>query len=136
MNKRNGFTVIELLVVIAFLIAVAVLGFFQLSKIRDESDNTKKRTAINAMYYSLEEGFYAKNGYYPEKLEDRTLLTMDTALLNDPNNKKIGDRASAYRYEAANCNNGKCKSYKLRAVLAGEDDYVKESRHKQSNRPN
>ena len=130
MNKRNGFTVIELLVVIAFLIAVAVLGFFQLSKIRDESDNTKKRTAINAMYYSLEEGFYAKNGYYPEKLEDRTLLTMDTALLNDPNNKKIGDRASAYRYEAANCNNDKCKSYKLRAVLAGEDDYVKESRHK------
>ena len=130
MNKRNGFTVIELLVVIAFLIAVAVLGFFQLSKIRDESDNTKKRTAINAMYYSLEEGFYAKNGYSPEKLEDRTLLTMDTALLNDPNNKKIGDRASAYRYEAANCNNGKCKSYKLRAVLAGEDDYIKESRHK------
>ena len=130
MNKRNGFTVIELLVVIAFLIAVAVLGFFQLSKIRDESDNTKKRTAINAMYYSLEEGFYAKNGYYPEKFEDRTLLTMDTALLNDPNNKKIGDKASAYRYEAANCNNGKCKSYKLRAVLAGEDDYIKESRHK------
>ena len=130
MNKRNGFTVIELLIVIAFLIAVAILGFFQLSKIRDESDNTKKRTAINAMYYSLEEGFYAKNGYYPEKLEDRTLLTMDTTLLNDPNNKKIGDRASAYRYEAANCNNGKCKSYKLRAVLAGEDDYVKESRHK------
>ena len=130
MNKRNGFTVIELLVVIAFLIAAAVLGFFQLSKIRDESDNTKKRAAINAMYYSLEEGFYAKNGYYPEKLEDRTLLTMDTALLNDPNNKKIGDKASAYRYEAANCNNGKCKSYKLRAVLAGEDDYIKESRHK------
>lgn len=130
MNKRNGFTVIELLVVIAFLIAAAVLGFFQLSKIRDESDNTKKRTAINAMYYSLEEGFYAKNGYYPEKLEDRTLLTMDTALLNDPNNKKIGDKASAYRYEAANCNNSKCKSYKLRATLAGEDDYVKESRHK------
>ena len=93
MNKRNGFTVIELLVVIAFLIAVAVLGFFQLSKIRNESDNTKKRTAINAMYYSLEEGFYAKNGYYPEKIEDKTLLTMDTALLNDPNNKKIGDRA-------------------------------------------
>lgn len=130
MNKRNGFTVIELLVVIAFLIAVAVLGFFQLSKIRDESDNTKKRTAINAMYYSLEEGFYAKNGYYPEKIEDKTLLTMDTALLNDPNNKKIGDRASAYRYEAVNCSNGKCKSYKLRAVLAGEDDYIKESRHK------
>lgn len=130
MNKRNGFTVIELLVVIAFLIAVAVLGFFQLSKIRNESDNTKKRTAINAMYYSLEEGFYAKNGYYPEKIEDKTLLTMDTALLNDPNNKKIGDRTSAYRYEAANCNNGKCKSYKLRAVLAGEDDYIKESRHK------
>ena len=118
------------MVVIAFLIAVAVLGFFQLSKIRDESDNTKKRTAINAMYYSLEEGFYAKNGYYPEKIEDKTLLTMDTALLNDPNNKKIGDRASAYRYEAANCSNGKCKSYKLRAVLAGEDDYIKESRHK------
>ena len=130
MNKRNGFTIIELLVVATFLIIIAILGFSQYTKLTNESNNTKKRTAINAMYYSLEEGFYAKNGYYPEKLEDRTLLTMDTALLNDPNNKKIGDRASAYRYEAANCNNGKCKSYKLRAVLAGEDDYVKESRHK------
>ena len=130
MNKRIVFFFIDFLVVIVFLIAVAFLGFFRLSKIRNESDNTKKRTAINAMYYSLEEGFYAKNGYYPEKIEDKTLLTMDTALLNDPNNKKIGDRASAYRYEAANCNNGKCKSYKLRAVLADEDDYIKESRHK------
>jgi hypothetical protein len=43
----------------------------------NESNNAKKRTAINAMHYSLEEGFYVKNGYYPEKLEEGTLPTMD-----------------------------------------------------------
>ena len=82
------------------------------------------------MHYSLEEGFYVKNGYYPEKLEEGTLPTMDPALLKDPQGKKIGEKDSSYRYESSNCNDGKCKSYKLVTTLVDEDDYVKESRHK------
>ena len=130
MNKRNGFTVIELLVVITFLIAIAILGFSQYTKLINESNNTKKRTAINAIYYSLEESFYVKNGYYPEKLEDTTLKTMDAELLKDPNGKKVGEKDSSYRYESTNCKDGKCKSYRLVATLVGEDDYIKDSRHK------
>ena len=130
MNKRNGFTIIELLVVATFLIIIAILGFSQYTKLTNESNNAKKRTAINAMHYSLEEGFYVKKGYYPEKLEEGTLPTMDPALLKDPQGKKIGEKNSSYRYESSNCNDGKCKSYKLVATLVDEDDYVKESRHK------
>ena len=92
MNKRNGFTIIELLVVATFLIIIAILGFSQYTKLTNESNNAKKRTAINAMHYSLEEGFYVKNGYYPEKLEEGTLPTMDPALLKDPQGKKIGKK--------------------------------------------
>jgi len=118
------------LVVATFLIIIAILGFSQYTKLTNESNNAKKRTAINAMHYSLEEGFYVKNGYYPEKLEEGTLPTMDPALLKDPQGKKIGDKDSSYRYESSNCNDGKCKSYKLIATLVNEDDYIKESRHK------
>ena len=129
MNKRNGFTVIELLVVIAFLIAVAVLGFFQLSKIRDESDNTKKRTAINAMYYSLEEGFYAKNGYYPASIDSKTLRTVDPALFTDPKGKKLGSSGSNYVYESTGCNNeNRCTGYTLRSSMEREDTYTKTNR--------
>ena len=129
MNKRNGFTVIELLVVIAFLIAAAVLGFFQLSKIRDESDNTKKRTAINAMYYSLEEGFYAKNGYYPASIDSKTLRTVDPALFTDPKGKKLGNSGSNYVYESTGCNNeNRCTGYTLRSSMEREDTYTKTNR--------
>lgn len=65
MNRQKGFTVIELLVVAGFLIAVAVLGYIQFSKITNEAENTTRRTAINAIYYSLEEDFYKRNQYYP-----------------------------------------------------------------------
>ena len=130
MQKQKGFTVIELLIVAAFLITVAILGFFQYSKITNESQNSQRRTSINAIYYSLEEWFYAKNNYYPEKIEDNTLPTMDAALLSDPKNVKIGSGESDYRYEPRKCNDGKCKSYSLRTSLHDEDDYVKESRHK------
>ena len=75
MQKQKGFTVIELLIVAAFLITVAILGFFQYSKITNESQNSQRRTSINAIYYSLEEWFYAKNNYYPEKIENNTLPT-------------------------------------------------------------
>ena len=130
MNKQKGFTVIELVVVAAFLIIAGILGYSQFTKINNDLNNSHKRTAINAMYYSLEEGFFAKHSYYPEKINDDTLPTMDAELLKDPDGNKIGDSGSAYRYEAANCTNGQCKSYTLRSTLSGEADYVKESRHK------
>lgn len=130
MNQQKGFTVIELLIVASFLIAIAILGYNQFSKIANESENSTRRTAINAVYYSLEEDFYKKNQYYPEKIEDNTLPTMDAALLKDSNNKKISETGSLYRYEPINCKDGKCKSYILHTTLMGETDFIKESRNK------
>ncbi len=130
MNKQKGFTVIELIVVTAFLITVAILGFSQWSKLTNEKNNAAKRTAINAIYYSLEEDFYKRNGYYPEKIDDKTLPTMDAALLTDPAGVKLGEGASSYRYESTDCSDSKCRSYTIRTSLVGEDDYVKESRNK------
>ena len=132
MNKRNGFTIIELLVVATFLIIIAILGFSQYTKLTNESNNAKKRTAINAMHYSLEEGFYKNNSYYPETIGDETLPTMDAELLIDPNGVKIGESDSVYRYEPANCQDGKCQEYTLRTSLTNEEDFIRQNRNGQT----
>ena len=128
--RKEGFTVIELIVVILFLAIAGGLGFYQLNRLSVQQTNSEEKTAINAIYYSLEEGIYPKNGYYPEAIKDDTLATMDPSLLTDPFGVKIGEANSLYRYEPTNCQDGKCKSYKLRAILTDEADFVKESKNK------
>lgn len=127
--RQKGFTVIELVAAVIFLTAAGVVLFFQLDGIYMQQLNSDKKTAINAMYFSLEEGFYQKNKFYPETLEDNTLPTMDKELLTDPFGVKIGEPGSAYRYEPTNCDSGKCKSYTLRATLDKEEDFVRASRN-------
>ena len=116
--------------VIAFLgllFIFALLQYFTLSAMdRDE----QRKTAINAMYYSLEEGFYAQNGYYPQTISDTVLTTMDPELFTDPDGVNLGSEGSTYTYEPADCDdNGHCQEYTLRADLEREDDYIKRSRH-------
>lgn len=127
---KAGFTLVEILVVIAFLgllFIFALLQYFTLSAMdRDE----QRKTAINAMYYSLEEGFYAQNGYYPQTISDTVLTTMDPELFTDPSGVNLGSEGSTYTYEPADCDdNGHCQEYTLRADLEREDDYIKRSRH-------
>ena len=127
---RAGFTLVEILVVIAFLgllFIFALLQYFTLSAMdRDE----QRKTAINAVYYSLEEGFYAQNGYYPQTISDTVLTTMDPELFTDPDGVNLGSEGSTYTYEPADCDdNGHCQEYTLRADLEREDDYIKRSRH-------
>ena len=127
---KAGFTLVEILVVIAFLgllFIFALLQYFTLSAMdRDE----QRKTAINAMYYSLEEGFYAQNGYYPQTISDTVLTTMDPEFFTDPDGVNLGSEGSTYTYEPADCDdNGHCQEYTLRADLEREDDYIKRSRH-------
>lgn len=129
MTKQRGFTVIELIVAIAFLLVAGIVALNQWAQLRREYTNEQKKTAINAMYYGLEEDFYRRNSYYPENLKDDTLPTMDKALLKDPSGVKLGENGSSYRYEPANCFDGKCKSYTLRATMDGEGDFIKNSSH-------
>ena len=130
MQRQSGFTVIEVLVIVVFLLVAAVVGFVQFSSTRNSFDDSRKRTAINAIYYSLEEGFYKQHGYYPETIKDDTLKTMDKELLTDPNGIKIGEPGSTYSYEARSCSGGHCKEYTLRATLKNEADFTKDSQHK------
>lgn len=130
MKKQSGFTVIEVLVVIAFLVTAMTVAMIQINNLHRERENNQKKTAINAMYYSLEEAFHKRHGFYPEHIGETTLPTMDKELLKDPKGKVLGDKDSSYRYEPTQCQDGQCKSYTLRTLLDGETDFVKESRHK------
>ena len=128
MRKRSGFTILELVIVILFLCLAVGLFFMQKINIDAMNRDEARKTAINAMYYSLEEGFYAENGYYPESISEANLKTMDPSLFTDPLGTNLGVAGSSYSYEAANCDNGKCKEYTLRATLEKEDVYIKKNR--------
>ncbi len=135
--KQRGFTVIELLIAIVFLVFVGILFVVQKNNIEVASRDEKRKIAINAMHYSLEESFYAKNAYYPNEINQDNLTSMDADLFTDPKGVKLGQLAttddasvaSDYRYEPTNCTDGKCKGYTLRADLENEADFVKKSKN-------
>jgi len=128
MKRAAGFTVIELVIVIVFVATAATLLFFQ----KDTTDavvrDDDRKVAINAMYYNLEEVYYAKNGYYPEKIGKDTLTAMDPALFTDPNGVSIGEAGSDYRYTTTGCRDNRCKGYTLSAQMEKEAEYVKKNR--------
>lgn len=129
MKRSSGFTVIELIVVIVFLAFASILFFIQKNNLEVASRDTQRKTAVNAMYYDLEDVFYAKNKYYPATITKDNLTAIDPALLTDPNGATIGSSDSDYRYIPTNCNNDHCASYTLRTTLENEADYIKTSRH-------
>ncbi|MBQ2638962.1 type II secretion system protein [Candidatus Saccharibacteria bacterium] len=126
--KKKGFTILELSVVIIFATLAVVLFFMQKVNTDAMHRDEQRKEAINAMYYALEEGFFAQNNYYPETISEENLKVMDPALFTDPNGINIGSEGSTYSYEPADCTNGKCKEYTLRATLEKEDEYIKKSR--------
>jgi len=145
----SGFTVIELIVVIIILFAAAGLFFYQKNSLQTASLDERRKTAINSIYYNLEEVYYPKNGFYPAELTSSNLSAVAPELLVDTNGNKIDDKLdlseldedlqeqlkdspaglSEYVYEPLNCNAaGECKGYTLRVALANESDYIKKSR--------
>lgn len=130
MKRESGFTVVEIIAVILFLGLVAVLLLMQKGNLQASQRDHTRKTAINAMYYSLEEVFYEKNGYYPAKIDSKTLRSMDPELFTDPKEVKMNEEGSSYRYEGLNCENEKCKAYKLTATLEKEAAYEKTNRNK------
>ena len=127
-TAKQGFTVIELLVVCTFACLLLIFFFVQKSNVDAMNRDDQRKTAINAMYYALEEGFFAENGYYPESISEENLKVIDPALFTDPSGINLGTEGSSYSYEPANCKNGKCKEYTLRATLEKEDIYTKKNR--------
>ena len=132
MNKNNvhaGFTVVEIIAVSIVFIIVAVLFFIQFNNIQTKNRDENRKTAINSIYYTLEEVYYKNNGYYPPKITTENLPSVPESILKDQNGVMIGEEGSEYRYEPTNCTDDKCASYTLRAELEKEDAFVKKSRN-------
>lgn len=125
MQKR--FVILELVFVVVMLVASGLFFASQYEHFqRAERDNTRK-TAINALYYSLEKYYLPKEKSYPLTLTREALPIVDPTLFNDPSGSLIGDSSSEYRYEPSGCNATGCQSYTLRAALEAEADYIKRS---------
>ena len=129
MKSKKGFTILEIIVVAVFATLLLVLFFIQKSNIDAMERDEDRKTAINAMYYALEESFYKENGYYPETISEENIKVIDPELWTDPFGINLGDPLSTYSYEPANCKDGKCKEYVLKADLEKEDDYIKRYRN-------
>ncbi|MBR3204369.1 type II secretion system protein [Candidatus Saccharibacteria bacterium] len=128
-RSRYGFTVPELLIVLAFAALAFILFFIQKNNIDAMDRDEDRKTAINAMYYALEEGYYEQHKSYPEEISETVLTVIDPELFTDPNGFYINNEFGSYFYEPTNCKNGQCKSYTLRAELEKEDDYIKRNRN-------
>lgn len=127
--KKHGFTVLELVIVSIFASLLLIFFFIQKSNIDAFERDEDRKTAINAMYYALEESFYKEHGYYPETISENNLKVIDPALWTDPLGFNLGDSLSSYSYTPANCKDGKCKEYVLKAELEKEDAYIKNNRN-------
>lgn len=128
---KKGFTVLEIIICIAIVATFTVLFFFEKRDVDRMQRDKQRKTAINAMFYALEEGYYAEHNYYPESIENaETLPWVDPNLFTDPIGINLWQEGGNYSYEAENCDeNNHCKKYKLRAVMEKEEDYIKTSRH-------
>lgn len=129
MKRKNGFTILEISIVAVFATLLLILFFVQKNNIDAMERDEDRKTAINAMYYALEEGYYANKGYYPESISENNLKMIDPALWTDPLGFNLNTEGSSYFYEPADCTDGKCKEYTLKAVLEKEDIYIKRNRN-------
>lgn len=130
MNKHSqGFTIIEILFVSVLLGVASIIFFVQKNNLSVISIDDKRKTAINAMYYSLEEVFYPANKYYPRTINSDNLKSLDPTLFTDTNDIKLGDAGSIYTYEPTNCTDQQCKSYTLKTSLENEADFIKTNRN-------
>lgn len=128
MKRAQGFTVIELIVVIVFLGVASVVLFSQRANLNATSRDHQRKTAINAMYYSLEEVYHKEHNSYPLTIDSKTLPSVDPDLFIDPTGVTVGEPESNYRYEGMQCNDTSCQRYSLRSSMEKEADYIKTNR--------
>ncbi len=127
-NRQSGFTVLELLIAVVFLLAAGTVFFIQKRDLEATSRDTQRKTAINAMYYNLEDVYYPAHHAYPEHLTTDQLKGLDPAQLKDPFSVQLGDYGGNYSYTPKDCKDGQCASYTLTADLEYEANFTKTSR--------
>ena len=129
MKQKQGFTILEVIIVGIFASLLLIFFFIQKSNLDAFDRDEKRKIAINAMYYALEESFYPEHKYYPEFISEENIKVIDPALWTDPLGFNLGDSLGSYFYEPADCRDGKCKEYILKANLEKEDTYLKYNRN-------
>ena len=129
MKRKSGFTLLEIIIVAVFATLLLILFFIQKSNVDAMHRDEQRKEAINAMYYAIEESFYPAHGYYPDSISESNIKVIDPALWTDPFGFNLGTEGTSYFYEPANCTEGKCKEYVLRAELEKEDMYIKRNRN-------
>lgn len=127
MRKQSGFTTIELIIAVLLLCAIGALFMLQKNEADTLGRDTKRKTAINAMYYNLQEVYFPTQKFYPRVIDATNLTAMDPQLLKDPKGVLVGQRTSDYRYQPTGCDGDKCSGFVLRALLEKEEDFVKQS---------
>ena len=128
-SRQRGFTVLELIIAIVFVLAAGTNFYVQKRDLEVQARDSDRKTAINAIYYNLEDVYYAANHAYPQKLTADQLPGLDPSILKDPEGVMIGEQNSDYTYSPKDCADGKCKSYSITANLEHEADYTKTSRN-------
>lgn len=123
----RGFSVIELIFVIVAIAVFATIFIVQKNNFDALRKDDHTKIAINSIYYSLENVYYAQNGFYPETISPSTLPTVDSALFKDTAGIMINTPGSSYSYSPLNCKDNKCKGYILKGDLINEADYIKTS---------
>lgn len=129
MNKKSGFTILEVIIVGLFASLLLIFFFIQKQNLDAMKRDENRKIAINAMYYALEESFFKEHKYYPEHISEQNITVIDPALWTDPDGHNLGTPGSSYSYEPANCKDGKCREYTLKATLEKEDTYIKYNRN-------
>lgn len=89
-NRQAGFTVIELVSVAVLLGIASIFVFVQINNLKAAMRDSDRKTAINAMYYALEEVYHKEHESYPETLTPATLPSVDPALFTDPDGFTLG----------------------------------------------
>ncbi len=125
MHKKSGFTVIEILFVVIITLVATVLVVTQKNDADATTRDRERKVAINAMYFQLTNVFYKQNSYYPESISPDLLPGMDPALFTDPKGIFMGSENSDYGYQTTDCEDGRCKNFKLSATLEKEATYIK-----------
>lgn len=128
-SDQRGFTVLELIIVIVFVIVAGTVFYVQKRDLEVQARDSDRKTAINAIYYNLEDVYYASSKAYPQKLTADQLPGLDPSMLKDPEGVMVGEQNSDYTYTPKDCADSKCKSYTLTANLEHEADYNKTSRN-------
>ncbi len=136
-RNQAGFTVIELIVIAVVLAVAGFMVYIQMTNSEVAHQDEQRKTAINAMYYALEEVYYPQHKSYPAALSSAKLPSVDPAIFTDPNGFTLGkDTVSStgigtpnYHYDATDCDmDGNCKGYTLRSDMAKEAQFIKKNR--------